>query len=605
MRLLGWAHAVRDRGGVLFVLLRDRHGIIQITIGDQSPPEAVEKAKEIRLEYVVDIEGVVAERDSAAINSEMATGAIEVIADAVRIVSRTKPMPFIVAEQGKDGKDRKSSGKAKAKKEDASDPNTGAGENTRLKYRYLDLRRPALQEKLLMRHKATMATRSFLDASGFVEIETPILTKATPEGARDYLVPSRVHPGSWYALPQSPQIYKQLLMVSGFDRYFQITKCFRDEDLRQDRQPEFTQIDLEMSFVERSDVMSAAEGIIGAMFARVLNKTIDQIPKLNYEESMSRFGVDAPDMRFGMELKDITAEAIIQNSGFAPIATARENNGLVKALVFEGAAKASSRKVIDGYTAFVKTLGLSGLLYGKIGDSGAVSGPLSKLSDDSEQLSALLSSVLDAKAGDLVLVACGKPSAVNSGLGKLRVKLGQESGLIKAGPSHAFCWVVDFPLFEYDQEESRFASVHHPFTSPLKDQMHLLDDPNKLGEIKSDAYDLVCNGSEIGGGSIRIHNPEIQQKVFAVLGISEEEQKDKFGFLIDALSYGAPPHGGLAFGLDRCIMILSGADSIRDVVAFPKTTSASDLMARAPAPVPQIQLEELSVRSDVQVTQEE
>lgn len=607
VRLHGWAHAVRDRGGVLFVLLRDRYGIVQITIGDQSPAEAVEIGKNIRLEYVVGVEGTVAKRDSAVVNAGMETGAIEVIASDVKIVSRTRPMPFMIAEQGKDGKGgAKKAGKKQAKgdgkEEDAAG---GAGEDTKLKYRYLDLRRPALQENFLIRHKAAMATRNYLDASGFVEIETPMLTKATPEGARDYLVPSRVHPGSWYALPQSPQIYKQLLMVSGFDRYFQITRCFRDEDLRQDRQPEFTQIDLEMSFVERDSVLNVAEGIMRSMFAKVLGKQIAEIPRITYAESMDRYGVDAPDMRFGMELKDITDAAIVRSSDFAPVKSALENDGIVKAMVFTGAAKASSRKVLDGYTNFVKSYGLSGLLYGKVGEDGALSGPLSKVSSDPSAFSSFIDTSLNAKSGDLVLVACGKPSAVNAGLGRLRVKLGRESGLTKTGPEYAFCWVVDFPLFEFDEDSGRYASVHHPFTSPLKNQINLLKDESRIGEIMSDAYDLVCNGSEIGGGSIRVHNPEVQQNVFKVLGISEEEQTEKFGFLLDALSYGAPPHGGLAFGLDRCIMTMSGADSIRDVVAFPKTTSASDLMAGAPAVVPNDQLQELYVTSTAKEEQED
>ncbi|KAI0559156.1 aspartyl-tRNA synthetase [Gracilaria domingensis] len=592
VRLTGWAHAVRDKGGVLFVLLRDRYGIVQITFGDGTPSEVVELAKDIRIEYVVDVTGVVSRRDKAVINHSMRTGEIEVLANNVAIVSKTKPMPFMVADAGKEPKKVKGKLEQKTFKNEAE---PSAGEDTRLKYRYLDLRRPTLQNKLVVRHKAAMAVRNFLDASGFIEIETPILTKATPEGARDYLVPSRVHPGTWYALPQSPQIYKQLLMISGFDRYFQITRCFRDEDLRQDRQPEFTQIDLEMSFVERESVLNVAEGIVRAMFASVLNRTIGRIPRMTYKEAMDKFGLDAPDLRFGMELQDITYSETIQASTFAPITSALKSGGIVKCLVYRDAAQATSRKTLDQYTHFVKDYGLSGLLYAKVGDNGGITGPLTKVSKETGDIRKLVHETLKANAGDLVLVAAGSPVSVNTGLGKLRVKLGHESGLVKSGPKYAFCWVVDFPLLEYDEGAARYVSVHHPFTSPIKEHIPLLDDKSKLGDVISNAYDLVCNGSEIGGGSIRIHDTNVQQKVFSALGIDKEEQQEKFGFLLDALSYGAPPHGGLAFGLDRCIMVLSGANSIRDVVAFPKTTSASDLMAGAPAPVPQDSLEELQI----------
>lgn len=603
VRLHGWAHAVRDKGGVLFVLLRDRYGVIQITIGDQSPAEAMENAKNIRLEYVVGVEGTVMKRDTAVVNPHMATGAVEVMATNVKIVSRTKPMPFPIAEQGKNSKSVK---KGKKGGLDGSELETSpvAGDDTKLKYRYLDLRRPALQRNFKIRHQASMATRNFLDSSDFIEVETPILTKATPEGARDYLVPSRVHPGSWYSLPQSPQIYKQLLMVSGFDRYFQITRCFRDEDLRQDRQPEFTQIDLEMSFVERDSVIRVAEGVVRSMFMSVLCEMVGEIPRITFEDAMDRFGVDAPDMRFGMELKNVTTSSAIRSSGFAPIVSAKESGGIVKAMVYEGGAKISSRKVLDRYTVFAKSYGLTGLIYGKVGEDGTLTGPITKISEDSEQMSELIHSTLKAKEGDLILLATGKSAAVNAGLGRLRVKIGEESGLVRSGPKYAFCWVVDFPLFEFDEEADRYTSVHHPFTSPLKSQLDLLDDESRLAEIKSDAYDLVCNGSEIGGGSIRIHDPEVQQKVFKALGISEVDQREKFGFLLDALSYGAPPHGGLALGLDRCIMIMTGAESIRDVVAFPKTTSAADLMSGAPAGVPKNQLRELHVASKARENEE-
>lgn len=605
VRLHGWAHAVRDRGGVTFLLLRDRYGIVQVTVGDKSPEEAVSAAKDVRLEYVVDVKGVVAARDQAVVNPSMATGEVEVLANAVRIVSRTLPLPFAIAEQGTgptgDGKQGAKKGGKKAKGE-ASAPERPHDE-TKLKFRYLDLRRPVLQRNLQARHKATMAVRRFLDELGFLEIETPVLTKATPEGARDYLVPSRVHPGSWYALPQSPQIYKQLLMISGFDRYFQITRCFRDEDLRQDRQPEFTQVDMEMAFVEQSSVMQAAEGVVRTMFKAVLGSDLGPIPTMSYAQAMESYGVDAPDVRFEMLLTELSSDKLVEETDFAPVKSARETRGIVKGMVVKGGGS-TTRKIIDSYTAFVKDYGLSGLLYGKVGDGGSVSGPLSKLSSDSADVTRLCSEALSATDGDLVLVATGQADAVNAGLGRLRVKIAKDTGLMSDDTGPALVWVVDFPLFEYDEEAGRYMSTHHPFTAPLPDQVELLDDPEQYGSIASTAYDLVCNGSEIGGGSIRIHDPVVQQKVFKALNISETEQRDKFGFLLDALSYGAPPHGGLAFGLDRCIMMLTGSDSIRDVIAFPKTSSASDIMAGAPAAVEEAQLAELSVANTVKKDEE-
>jgi aspartyl-tRNA synthetase len=591
---------VRDRGGVTFLLLRDRYGIVQVTVGDQSDVGTIAEAKDVRIEYVVDVEGLVQLREEHVVNSDMATGKIEVIATSVRIVSRTRPMPFSIAEQGTDekkggvgvGGSAKKGKKGKVAEADAKAEI--AHEETRLKYRYLDLRRPVLQHNIMARHRATMAVRRYLDGLNFLEIETPVLTRATPEGARDYLVPSRVHHGSWYALPQSPQLYKQLLMVSGFDRYFQITRCFRDEDLRQDRQPEFTQVDMEMAFVDQKTVMATAEGIIRSMFSDVVNVDLPTIPVMTYEHAMSNYGLDAPDTRFNMLLSDISNHKLIQSTEFAPIKSARMSGGAIKSMVFKGGA-ASTRKIIDGYTEFVRSYGLSGLLHGKVGVEGAISGPLSKLSEDATAISELCMAGLGAVEGDLVLMATGDLNKVNAGLGRLRVKIGKESGLVAAGPEYSLAWVVDFPLFEYDEEVGRYSSVHHPFTAPLPEHLHLLDSPDQLGKVLSAAYDLVCNGSEIGGGSIRIHDPATQQKVFGALQISEAEQRGKFGFLLDALSYGAPPHGGLAFGLDRCMMMLTKTDSIRDVIAFPKTTSAADMMAGAPAPVDSAQLLDLKV----------
>lgn len=713
--LCGWAHAVRDRGGVLFVLLRDRYGVTQVTIGDASPAAARDAAKEVRLEYAVRVAGVVRQRDPSAVNRRMATGAIEVMATAVEVLSRTRPMPFAIgagrasgvhggaegagqgrgdsAESRRDGKRTVGDDGSSRETADASiaggagAASSSASEETRLKYRYLDLRRAPLQDALALRHRAAMAVRRYLDAVGFVEVETPILTRSTPEGARDYLVPSRVHRGSWYALPQSPQIYKQLLMVGGMDRYFQVSRCFRDEDLRQDRQPEFTQVDLEMSFARRRDVMDVVEGAARAMFnagrdggagggdwqTDGVGEGAGRFPVLTYREAMERFGVDAPDLRFGMELQRVAAggggdaqDAAIAR--FGPLASA----AFVRALVIEGAADVTTRKVIDGYTEFVRAYGLGGLLWGKVGasdgdssrgderappaadeegrrtardhgrdthgDGGAaiIAGPLSKLGDAARRLVRNLG----ATRGDLLLVAGGKQRAVQAGLGRLRVKIARERGLIDAhssgddGARYKFCWVVDFPMFEYDDEEQaeerggadaatavgrRLVAVHHPFTAPRADHLDRLlaataaDDENDaddgdvgdgqagdralpLDSIISDAYDLVCNGHEIGGGSIRIHEPHVQQCVFQALGIGAEEQRAKFGFLLDALSYGAPPHGGFAFGFDRCVMLMAGAGGIRDVIAFPKTTSASELMSGAPSVIDAAQLDELDVR---------
>lgn len=592
VRLHGWAHAVRDRGGVTFVLLRDRYGIVQVTVGDQSPAEAVAAAKEVRIEYVVDVEGVVRRRDGHVVNEDMETGEIEVVASAVRIVSRTKPIPFSIAEAGVGEK------KGKKGKETEGSTTELAKDNTRLKYRYLDLRRPALQRNIIARHKATMAVRRFLDDAQFLEVETPVLTRATPEGARDYLVPSRVHAHSFYALPQSPQLYKQLLMVSGFDRYFQITRCFRDEDLRQDRQPEFTQIDMEMAFAEQETVMRTAEGIMRAMFSSVIDVDLPAIPRITYAHAMDKYGVDAPDTRFDMLLQEVTADDLLQSTEFAPVRNARESGGIVKGFVVKGGAGSTTRKVIDGYTDFVKSYGLTGLLYGKVGEGGVVTGPLSKLDADAGTITRFCGSEtgLAAEAGDLILMATGGANAVNAGLGRLRVKIGKEAGLAAAGERFGFVWVTEFPLFDWDAEASRYTAVHHPFTAPLASDAHmLLDGDADLGAVKSAAYDLVCNGSEIGGGSMRICDAVMQGRVFDALNVGVEEQREKFGFLLDALSFGAPPHGGLAFGLDRCVMMLTGTESIRDVIAFPKTTSASDVMSGAPAKVGVAQLEELSI----------
>jgi aspartyl-tRNA synthetase len=558
--LQGWVDSVRDKGGVMFLILRDRYGTVQVILDERCGPEAWTDAKAARLEYVLEVEGEVHNRADHAVNQKMETGAIEVLASRVRVLSTTKPMPFPISDEAK------------------------TSEEVRLNYRYLDLRRGPLQNALMTRHKAALSTRTYMDAHGFCEIETPILNRSTPEGARDYLVPSRVHPGHWYALPQSPQIFKQLLMVSGMDRYFQIVKCFRDEDLRADRQPEFTQIDVEMSFCTRELIVDIANGLLRKVWKDVIDVEVGEIPTITYHESMARFGRDAPDMRFGME------HTTLDWSGteFRVVAGAIENGGMVKAMVVKNAVENTSRKVLDGWTDFVKRYRLGGLLWGKVTADGWT-GPLSKVEESYRSM------IPDAEVGDVVLVAAGPSAHVNAGLGKLREHIARERDLIPAN-AFAFVWVVDFPAFEEDEENGRWASMHHPFTKPLDEHIDWLG-TDKMGDILSDAYDLCCNGYEIGGGSIRIHDSEIQAKVFKALGLSDEEAQDKFGFLMDALQYGAPPHGGLAMGFDRWCMLLCGTENIRDVIAFPKTTSAQDIMAGAPNLVDPVQLDELFVRN--------
>jgi aspartyl-tRNA synthetase len=490
----------------------------------------------------------------------METGQIEVVASAVRVLSSTKPLPFTITD----------------------DPR--ASEEVRLQYRYLDLRRGPLRNALLTRHKAALETRNYLDAIGFCEVETPILNRSTPEGARDYLVPSRVHPGHWYALPQSPQIFKQLLMVSGMDRYFQIVKCFRDEDLRADRQPEFTQIDIEMSFVTQEAIMEMANGLTRHVWSKVIGHEIPEIPVLTYHEAMDRFGRDAPDCRFGME------HTTLDWSGteFRVVSGALEAGGIAKAMVVKGAVGDTSRKVIDGWTEFVKRYRLGGLLWGKVNPDGW-SGPLSKVEEKYR------STIPDVEEGDVVLVAAGPAKHVHAGLGRLREHIARQREIIPQG-TFAFCWVVDFPAFEQDEETGHWHAMHHPFTKPLDEHIEWLG-TDKMGEVLSDAYDLVCNGYEIGGGSIRIHDSKVQSMVFDALGLSPEEAHEKFGFLLDALQFGAPPHGGLAMGFDRWCMLLCNTENIRDVIAFPKTTTAQDLMARCPNTVAPDQLAELHVKN--------
>ncbi|MFH1464074.1 MAG: aspartate--tRNA ligase [Pseudomonadota bacterium] len=565
--LQGWVDGARDMGGVVFLDLRDRHGLTQVTVDQRCAEEVRAAAAACRLEYVVEVAGEVVPRANP--NDRIPTGAIEVVASAVTILSRTRPLPFAVREQ------------------------TDASEEVRLTYRYLDLRRPPLIKALTARHRAAQAARRALDAEGFLEIETPVLTKATPEGARDYLVPSRVHPGSWYALPQSPQIFKQILMVAGMDRYFQIVKCFRDEDLRADRQPEFTQIDIELSFATRALVMELAEKVVRALWSDVLGYEIPPIQRLTWTEAMARFGKDAPDLRYGLEHVDL--RPAVAGTEFSVIAAPVAEGGLCKAIRVPGGAERASRKTLDAWTETVRRYGLGGLLWGKLGADGAFSGPLGKLSEGER---AAVAELTGAAPGDLLLVGAGPAGKVNPALAALRAQIARELGFIPEG-AFAFCWVTDFPGFERDEESGRWVAMHHPFTAPAPACVPLFDTPERLGEVFSDAYDIVCNGYEIGGGSIRIHDPELQAKVFSALGIGPEEAREKFGFLLDALSFGAPPHGGLAFGFDRCVMLLCGTDNIRDVIAFPKTTSAQCLMSGAPAGVPEKALGELAVKNTV------
>ena len=562
--LQGWVQSYRDLGGILFLAVRDRFGVTQVTVDERSSQALMDIGGKMRQEYVLEVTGAVALRASP--NKKMATGLIEIVPESITLLSAPPPLPF------------------------SPDSAENAHEETRLRYRYLDLRRPALQNNLITRHKAAQAARRYLDGEDFLEIETPVLTRATPEGARDYLVPSRVHSGYWYALPQSPQIFKQILMVAGLDRYFQIVKCFRDEDLRADRQPEFTQIDIEMSFATQAMVVELAEGVIRAMWQDVIGHDIGEVPKITYDEAMARFGVDNPDTRFGLEhvlATDLLAdsESNVVNGGLA-------DGGIAKAMILKNRAGEVSRKVIDGWTKFVRQYGMGGLLWGKVNPDGW-SGPMGKLLSESER--AALGERLGAEAGDVLLMGLGPAAKVNAGLGRLRGKLGKDLGMTKPG-QYAFCWVVDFPAFERDEEGGRWVACHHPFTKPKDEHLALLAE-DRHGEVYSDAYDLVCNGYEIGGGSIRIHDPAVQATVFTALGLSDEEAQEKFGFLLDALRSGAPPHGGLAFGFDRCIMLLAQTENIRDVIAFPKTTSAQDLMSGAPSAVDPHQLAELNVKN--------
>ncbi len=564
--LCGWVDSRRDHGGVIFVDLRDRSGVVQAVFNPDVNSQAHAAASELRGEYVIEVRGVLQPRSAETVNPKLPTGEVELMAHELTVLNAARPAPFPIEDEA---------------------PIT---ENMRLKYRYLDLRRPVMQKRLAARHQACRITRDYLDGHGFVEVETPILTRSTPEGARDYLVPSRTSPGSFFALPQSPQLFKQILMVGGLDRYYQIARCFRDEDLRADRQPEFTQIDLEMSFISQEDVIGLVEGLVKRIFVEVGGLRLDQpFPRMPYAEAIARFGTDRPDTRFGMELHDLSDA--FSTSEFKVFRSALDAGGVVKAIVVKGGAE-MSRKEIDDLGALAIELGAKGMAWIRVAN-GEWQSPIVKFLRDGERTA--MAERLEIADGDLVLFGADKAKVVHHVLGQLRLRIAEARGSVPAG-RWDFLWVVDFPLLEYSEEDGRYYAMNHPFTAPRASDLERLEaDPTG---VRADAYDVVLNGMELGGGSIRNHRSDIQQRVFSVLGIGEQEAREKFGFLLDALSYGAPPHGGLALGLDRVVALLTGTDSIRDVIAFPKTQKASCLLTEAPAPVEPAQLRGLGIRLD-------
>ncbi|MDH9183327.1 aspartate--tRNA ligase [Staphylococcus epidermidis] len=564
--LKGWVHNRRDLGGLIFVDLRDREGIVQIVFNPDFSEEALQVAETVRSEYVVEVQGVVTKRDAETINPKIKTGQVEFQVSNIEIINKSETPPFSINEE-----------------------NVNVDENIRLKYRYLDLRRQELAQTFKMRHQTTRSIRQYLDNNGFFDIETPVLTKSTPEGARDYLVPSRVHEGEFYALPQSPQLFKQLLMISGFDKYYQIVKCFRDEDLRADRQPEFTQVDIEMSFVDQEDIIAMGEDMLRKVVKDV--KGIDvsgPFPRMTYAEAMDRYGSDKPDTRFGMEL--INVSQLGKEMNFKVFKDTVDNNGEIKAIVAKDAADKYTRKDMDALTEFVNIYGAKGLAWVKVVDDG-LSGPIARFFEDTNVET--LKQLTEAKPGDLVMFVADKPNVVAQSLGALRIKLAKELGLIDESKLN-FLWVTDWPLLEYDEDAKRYVAAHHPFTSPKREDIEKLD--TEPENVQANAYDIVLNGYELGGGSIRIHDGELQQKMFEVLGFTNEQAQEQFGFLLDAFKYGAPPHGGIALGLDRLVMLLTNRTNLRDTIAFPKTASATCLLTDAPGEVSDKQLQELSLR---------
>ncbi|HCY9174775.1 TPA: aspartate--tRNA ligase [Staphylococcus aureus] len=564
--LKGWVNNRRDLGGLIFVDLRDREGIVQVVFNPAFSEEALKIAETVRSEYVVEVQGTVTKRDPETVNPKIKTGQVEVQVTNIKVINKSETPPFSINEE-----------------------NVNIDENIRLKYRYLDLRRQELAQTFKMRHQITRSIRQYLDDEGFFDIETPVLTKSTPEGARDYLVPSRVHDGEFYALPQSPQLFKQLLMISGFDKYYQIVKCFRDEDLRADRQPEFTQVDIEMSFVDQEDVMQMGEEMLKKVVKEVKGVEINgAFPRMTYKEAMRRYGSDKPDTRFEMELIDVSQ--LGRDMDFKVFKDTVENDGEIKAIVAKGAAEQYTRKDMDALTEFVNIYGAKGLAWVKVVEDG-LTGPIGRFFE-TENVETLLT-LTGAEAGDLVMFVADKPNVVAQSLGALRVKLAKELGLIDETKLN-FLWVTDWPLLEYDEDAKRYVAAHHPFTSPKE------ADIAKLGtapeEAEANAYDIVLNGYELGGGSIRIHDGELQEKMFEVLGFTKEQAQEQFGFLLDAFKYGAPPHGGIALGLDRLVMLLTNRTNLRDTIAFPKTASATCLLTNAPGEVSDKQLEELSLR---------